>query len=831
MTLRTRAGQPWVWAVLLAAGSLGALPSAGATKLAEGGKALLPIVVAEKASEATRAMAKELAGFLGRISGAAFEVTAGDGRRGIVLGTIAEFPDEALAGPLAIRRVYDGKEAYAIRCEPGRVRLIGGGELGASHAACRLLEHLGCRWFFPAAAWEVVPSRPALAVELNETSRPVIWSRRIWWGYGFFDARSRAEYVAWARRNRMAQSRRIWCGHAWQAIIAANRKTFDEHGEYLALVKGKRTGPQMCVSNPAVRRIAAEWALDQLRRRPELDMVSLETSDGSNHCECPACRKLGSISQRAFGLANEVARAVAREMPGKMVGVLAYNDHCEPPSFPLEKNVYVQSTAGFIRGRYTFDELIDLWPKVCGDMGFYEYLSVWLWDFDMPARGRGSNLAYIRKQIPRYAAAGATSLDFESGNNFGPHGRGYYVANRLAWDPNADVDALLADFYDKAFGPAGGVMKRYYERLDAGNEPLVSEHLLALALRDLAEATRLAAARSDVLARLRQLKQYLHYVRLRWQYDRPAGRDAKRKRALDALTHVYRNRYTYMNHWAAMRNAWVRRCVRSHGADRWPAEKPWRAAAPTSPQETEKQFQDDMAFFRPQDVLERTFSADLVPLAGPSAGPPAASSQRYQRPARYALLSRAGEPLEMTVTTGIIAWYRDRADARYTVTDAAGKQVAAGRLKQDGEKHPLTVKVPAAGVYWLDVDDQAAGWGLEVAAGRGASVALRRGSHPHHMGHMQRMYFYVPTGTKRIDYYWQGGPHEVREPGGKVVANVKTSGAFVRVAVPGGADGRAWSLTKLCLGHLWFFNVPNYLAASPEALLVPREAAPASKGE
>ena len=64
-----------------------------------------------------------------------------------------------------------------------------------------------------------------------------------------------------------------------------DRATFDAHSEYLALVKGARRGPQLCVSNPAVRQLAIEWALGQLRRRPELDMVSLETSDGSDHCE------------------------------------------------------------------------------------------------------------------------------------------------------------------------------------------------------------------------------------------------------------------------------------------------------------------------------------------------------------------------------------------------------------------------------------------------------------------------------------------------------------------------------------------------------------------
>jgi hypothetical protein len=95
-----------------------------------------------------------------------------------------------------------------------------------------------------------------------------------------------------------------------------------------------------------------------------------------------------------------------------------------------------------------------------------------------------------------------------------------------------------------------------------------------------------------------------------------------------------------------------------------------------------------------------------------------------------------------------------------------------------------------------------------------------------HMGHMQRMYFYVPKGTRTVHYFWDGGPHEVHGPNGDVVQEVTSRGGFIAVSVPPGSDGKAWSLGRLCLGHLWFFNVPNCLAASPDALLVPREAAP-----
>jgi len=801
--------------------------------LAENGAARLPVVVAQDASESTRQVAAELAEYLGRITGAKFDVTTGDGVRGIVLGTLAQFPDPGLNDALAVRDGVDGREAFAIRTEPDRLRLIGATELSASHAAFRFLESLGCRWFFPAAEWTVVPRRATLAVQVHETDRPAILSRRIWWGYGFFDraeGRCQADYEAWARHNRMAQSRGIWCGHAWQSIIGDNRAVFDAHPEYLALVKGERRGPQLCASNPTVRRLAIEWALNQLRRRPELDMVSLETSDGSDHCECESCQKLGSISERAFGLANEAARAITKEFPGKMVGMYAYNDHCEPPSLALEPNVYVQSTAGFIRGRYTFDELMEIWPKQCRNMGFYEYFSVWLWDFDMPPGGRGADVALICQRMRKYAALGATSVDCESGNNWGLHGRGYYVANRLLWNPGTDVDALLADFYEHAFGPAAAVMQRYYERLDPGNDPLLSEHLLGLALRDLEESSRLVKDRPDVLARLDHLKQYQHYVRLRWEYQRAADKQRKQELALQALTHVYRTRYSYMNHWEAIRQSWIGQLVKEFDQPSWSDRggeetPPWKIDQPVGRDETERRFHEDLEFFQPQDVEERSFSTDLVP-AGLRSDAPAASYQQYQKGTRYALWSAGGEPLEMTIVTGIIAWYRDRPDATYVVTDAVGKEVTRGRLPQDGKEHPLRVEVADAGLYWFEFNDQAAAWSIRVAAGRPVAVALSRSSPPAHLGHMQRMYFFVPRGTRKIEYYWKGGPHIIHGPDGTVRAEVTTSGKFVTVEVPAGSDGQPWSITKLALGHLWFFNVPDYLAASPDALLVPREVLP-----
>lgn len=828
----TRLCLPGLFAALLLAGPAWAKPAE--LPLAADGKALVPIVVSEKASPATKQVAAELASYLGRITGAKFEVAAGDGTKGVVLGTLAEFPEPALAKVLAVRGTFDGREAFAIRTEPTRVLLVGATDLGASHAAFRFLEDLGCRWYFPAKEWEVVPTQKNLTVSVEETDRPKILARRIWYGYGFFTdsghptkgANAKADYEAWARHNRMASSFRVSAGHAWQAIIGANKKLFEEHPEYLALVKGERKGEQLCVSNPAVRMLASEHALGWLAKNPDAEMVSMECSDGGGQCECEHCRKLGSVSDRVFGLANDVAKDVAKKYPGKMVGALAYSEHSEPPAFALEPNVYVQLTAGFTRGRYTHDELLDLWPKKCRNLGFYEYFSVWLWDFDKLPGGNGANLTRTQNMIKRYVAAGATSVDAESGNNWGPHGRGYYVANRLLWNPDADVAAILADFYDKAFGPAAPAMRRYYERVAPDGEPLLSRGLIGEAFRDVEEATKLAKDRPDVLARIDQIKHYLRYVHLRWLLDHERDKTQRKELTVACLTHGYRTRYEYMTHWAAMRNTWASQAAKEFGEPTWVpgdrAAKPWVVDRVVTREETDAWFREGLEHFRPNPVEQLKFSADLVPVLFPAAKP-VGIKQQFQRPAEYALHSPKGEPLEVTITPGVIAWYRDRPDARYTLKDAAGKVVAEGSLKLDGEPHRVAMKVPAAGTYVFACDDSAAGWKIEVAAGRPAVLLSNRGRRYLHLGQLQETFFYVPKGTTRVQYFWSGGPHKVLGPDRKAAAEVTASDEVVTIPVPAGADGKVWSLSPHAHGHLWFFNAPNVLAASPDSLLLPKE--------
>jgi hypothetical protein len=401
------------------------------------------------------------------------------------------------------------------------------------------------------------------------------------------------------------------------------------------------------------------------------------------------------------------------------------------------------------------------------------------------------------------------------------------------WNPKADVDVLLTDFYDKAFGPAAVPMRRYYERFDKGNKPLLSSHLLATGFLDLQEAGQLAAGRADVQARLDHLKQYLRSVHLRWLVDRAPDKATKKERTLAALTHGYRTRYSYMNHWVGMRDGWANEAAKEFNEPSWAPgdptpKKPWAVDKPYTHEETEAEFREGLAFFRPDPVEEKQFSRNLVPVNFVTNGEKAApveSSQSYQWTLPYALYSVAGEPLQLSIVTGTIAHYRDLAPAQWTITDASGKRLGSGRLPLDGKAHSIKVKVPRRGLYLLQFDDSSAGWQIKVAPGRHATVMLERAHRVEHAGWMQPMHFYVPRGTRELHYYWHGQPHRVHGPDGALLNEVNTKSEFVKIPVPQGADGKTWHFSQMMLGYLWFFNAPNNLAASPSALLVPKELA------
>jgi len=276
--------------------------------LASDGQARMPVIVSPDASPDVRASAAELADYLGRISGATFRVEEGDAAAGIVVGLVSNFTNL----PFAVDFESDvvSRDQYLLRTTDNGLYLLGTTSAAVQCAVWDFLHRQGYRLFFLTDTWEVVPNRPNLTAAINVIEQPDYVTRQAPRGAPWSD---RDLWARWQTRNRMSSSFSLSTGHAYGGIVRRNQKTFDEHPEYFALVGGERPSggnAKFCVSNAALRQVVVEDAVREMKAHPEQDSISIDPSDGGGWCECEACRDMGSVSDRALTLANDIAAAI-----------------------------------------------------------------------------------------------------------------------------------------------------------------------------------------------------------------------------------------------------------------------------------------------------------------------------------------------------------------------------------------------------------------------------------------------------------------------------------------------------------------------------------------
>ncbi|MBS3763853.1 MAG: DUF4838 domain-containing protein [Planctomycetes bacterium] len=820
--------------------------------LAEGGEALVPVVISPEASEELRASADELSAFLKRITGADFAVEERLEPHGLTIGTIEQFPDDELADELAVRGHYDGLEAFVIRSEGGVVRLLANTDMGVSHAVYRFLELLGCRWFFMGPNWEIIPHSERLEFGLNETSRPVMWYRNIWFdrlaqGGEPGDPHAREVFDEWSRRNRMNSSLKVRASHSWHAIPNDFREEFEANPEYFALVDGERSGPQFCVTNPGLQEIIIEYSRRFFEKNPDADMVSLDPADTSGWCMCEDCRELGHHSAQPFYLANVAARALRKSHPGKYVGLLAYSWHSIPPDFSLEPNVHIQLTRGMNFGEYEYDQLFDMWTQKCDVMTIYEYYSYWQMDRGMIPGTKVTDIRGTARDMREYADSGSVKgISAQSTCNWGIHGLGYYVANRLMWAPHADVEALRRDFLEKSFGAAAPAMGRFYDLFDVSGKPLRGKALLGKMIGELENASRSAEGDEGALSRIDDLKKLIVYSYIGEKYNalRYSGVEDKkaiREIALEWLTWSYRIRNSYMIAWLTFRSTFGRPISEKLDAPQlfWrntidaPERNPWRVDEPVTREELDQRLADIKGEIGEiPDVPETDFSGDYVLVATGLESRRRPRSIRASTEANYLLASIEGEPLEITITHEETRL--ERPDTVYTLSDAEGKEIVSGRLPI-GE-HELRLEVPGAGVYKLTCFSRRRGFHLSVPVSVPGAFLKEPGRSYRPSGYTPPVYFYVPVGTEEILFHaHRSGTIVIRDGDGEKAYEGISDGNYVSVPVPEGQDGRVWSLgdeiggpgAGMRLRAFSFLNLPTALSFSPDYVFVPAEVAEA----
>jgi len=827
----------------LAATVYGQSPAPATVVIAADGQAQLPIVVADSASDRVRQAAQTLADYLQQISGATLSIRSGDGTSGLAVGVPADFPDSPHAGKWKDPGVFQ-REQYLLQSHPNGLFLLGATDLAVEHAVWDLLGRLGYRQFFPGDKWEVVPRQNRLEIAVDIVESPDYHSRRIWYGFGAWDYAAEP-YRQWCARNRANGGVVLNTGHAYGGIIRANRDQFQQHPEWLALVDGRRQEPvegaKFCLSNAELRRAIADYALRWFADNSDADSISVDPSDGGGWCECAACETMGSVSDRALTLANEVAQAVTDRYPGKLVGMYAYSYHSPPPTIRVHPQVVISVATAFIKGGYSLEDLIRGWADRGATLGIREYYSVNTWDRDLPGRSRGSNLEYLASTIPEFYARGARFLSAESSDNWGCNGLGYYVASRILWDTDqaANVEPIVDDFLTRAFGPAREPMAEFYRLIDGSQQQrqLVYEDFIGRMYRHLQRAMDLADT-AQVRARVADLVLYARYVDLYHRYSIAKGDD--RQAAFAALIrHAYRMRETMMVHTKALYRDLAARdktvSIPPDAAWNVPEDRnPWKSSEPFSDAELARFLRDGIANYPLVELGFEpvAFSDDLVP-AGVlrlEHGPDGEFGAGRGQQTFFTWAEKVPGSIELRVTGGLIAHYRDRGNVKIDLWQLGGatrdgqrEQLVAHdeSVPPDGNPRTLRLTFQQPGLHRIDVSDGFDMTRIEPPLGRPWTFRSNLDS-PLNLSGRWSLYFYVPRGTSVVGLYGEQAGKILDADGNVVLTLDGQSPGFHTIDVADGQDGRLWKISHAA-GAIRLLTVPPYLARKAHELLLPRE--------
>jgi hypothetical protein len=443
-----------------------------------------------------KAVALDLAAVLKTISGAELQVKSVEQD-----GPVPADAPAIIVGDLSVTlgmppppKTVSG-DGYRVQTKGNRLFLAGETPASTYFASTHFLETLGCRWFFDNKIGTVLPSLKTIAVkDLDLEEKPDFRSRSIWgpnWG--------RSD---WTRRNRLG-GLSMNTGHNWPSWF--------------------------CTTDPEVQK---SYISNAIERSKGATSISISPPDGTRYCTCERCKALDDpsyrepssdsvvMSDRFQEFYNLVGEAVKKVYPDVILNHYAYADYTLPPkrvrTAPDNLCIWI-APIRFCRlhslsnpicpARQRCREVIEDWMKVESQMGWREY-NYNLAELCVPF----SKISVWKDDFPLLHKLGCIGINVESLVHWHLYGINTYRAARLCWDAEADVDAIMDDFYTRFCGPAAPHVKAYWERIDKayreadvhagsfhGIHVMWTPELLAACQADLAAAAK-AAGKDDLIA-------------------------------------------------------------------------------------------------------------------------------------------------------------------------------------------------------------------------------------------------------------------------------------------------------------------------------------------
>jgi hypothetical protein len=355
-----------------------------------------------------------------------------------------------------------------------------------------LRRFLGVDWFIPGELGEHFPALDRVLIPSGKWIETPAFKHRHWSGYcGKAGSAWRVRASGGGGRYRYHHNLfriirpKLHADHPeyFPVIIAKHDSDREGKGVHRHLKPGERFVPpenlttywQPCTTNPDVLDLTVKAVLDYFAENPRADSLSLGINDSGGYCLCNRCLAVSpdgvepdsdaANGYRFYRYYNAVAERVAKSNPNVRLGFLVYSDLTDwyPQKLhPLLMPYLTMSMADRWDEAYRKrqNEHIKRWSGITRQFGIYEWLF-------------GSGFLIPRIYLHEFAdglrqarTAGAEGFYAEAYANWGLDGPKLWVAEQLLWDPEQDVDELLARWHKGMFAEAAEPMRAYFDYLE-----------------------------------------------------------------------------------------------------------------------------------------------------------------------------------------------------------------------------------------------------------------------------------------------------------------------------------------------------------------------------
>lgn len=498
--------------------------------LVEDGASPAPIIVFENAPPITRNTAAELAEYIEKISGARPRLIEGKpdpvpdraiwvGYQPVLDSLFPErdfdfqHPEEIIIGANANHLVIAGRDRWDEDnlVVEGRNSTINGmqSEYGTANAVYAFLQkHLNVRWLWPGEMGEDIIEQSTITFEpFVYRYHPQLRSRSSLFRLSALgDGRGHSH--DWARRQGLQlDSLNQPGGHDFRDWY---ERFHDTHPEYFALQpNGTRKAypsagnAKLCQSNPAIWARFVEQVRKKLKDQPHDRVFNGSPNDSaySGICVCADCRawdeldappvryswegisqEYVALSDRYVRFANHLARELREKYPDRDYYVLmgAYGDTSKPaPQKAVpDDNVIISSVHSFQRElgdeREAVMQQFADWAKLAPHMVWRPNTGGAGWHVGLPDSAPRQVIRDMRFLAENNCKGIMLDTVWEHWATTGPH---LYMLGRLTWNPRADGDAILADYYERGFGPAADEIEAYWQLMEDTRRELIRQDM------------------------------------------------------------------------------------------------------------------------------------------------------------------------------------------------------------------------------------------------------------------------------------------------------------------------------------------------------------------